>query len=155
MCFSEDILEVKSSNFPAILRILVILRAEKLFLIFFAEFIQYNFDGSAHHHIGPFMDPPWNPPYFLAIFYRRILSYHTLQAWKWSFYVHPAGFSFCNFTGFLAIYNVVTSNNNNNKDIKNWWLLSLFTSRLLFNTWIERSCVMGALYFTVFISRKF
>ena len=27
---------------------------------------------------------------------------------------YPAGFSFYNFTGFLAIFNVVTSNNNNN-----------------------------------------
>ena len=27
---------------------------------------------------------------------------------------HPAGFSFCNFTGFLVIFNVVTSSNGNN-----------------------------------------
>ena len=28
--------------------------------------------------------------------------------------VYPAGFFFCNFAGFLAIFNVVISNNNNN-----------------------------------------
>ena len=46
---------------------------------------------------------------------------------------HPAGFSFCNFTGFLAIFNIVTVNYSNNV----MYAANLLVSHIKINCWFN------------------